>query len=49
MLVGATAVSGTCDAHSEDRRWAMESTQRVAWPCVVDATFRFPERSPACA
>ena len=21
----------------------MESTQRVAWPCVVDATFRFPE------
>ena len=27
----------------------MESTQRVAWPCVVDVTFRFPERSPARA
>jgi hypothetical protein len=27
----------------------MESTQRVAWLCVVDATFRFPERSPARA
>jgi hypothetical protein len=27
----------------------MEPTQRVAWPCVVVATFRFPERFPARA
>jgi hypothetical protein len=27
----------------------MESTQRVAGRCVGDATFRFPERSPARA
>src|SRR5258705_9961244 len=44
---GSMAVSGTCDAHFGEPRWAMESTQRVAWPCVVDVTFRFPERSPA--